>query len=92
MITFKKRCYQATVSTDDRGASNLVGYFTDQDVAKQVVKGKGWWGSDGNVNAIDLHIKIFETREEFDGVTLEDEKAAALAKLSDHDKKVLGFK
>lgn len=92
MITWKRKCFQATVSTDDRAGSEFVGYFTNEDVAKAAVKGKGWWGSDGSVHPIEIDIKIFETREEFDGVTLEDEKAAALAKLSDHDKKLLGLK
>lgn len=92
MITWKKKCFQASVSTDDRSGSQFVGYFTNEDVAKSVVKGKGWWGSDGSVRAIDIDIKIFETREEFDGVSMEDEKAAALAKLSDHEKKLLGLK
>lgn len=91
MITFKLKCFQATVSVDERSSQHF-GYFTDKDVATQAVKGKGWWGSDGHVSPTEIDIKVFETREEFDGVTLEDEKAAALAKLSDHDKKVLGIK
>lgn len=91
MITFKLKCFEATVSVDEKSSRHF-GYFTDENVAIQAVKGKGWYGSDGSVKPAEIDIKVFETREEFDGVTLEDEKAAALAKLSDHDKKVLGLK
>lgn len=90
MIEFKKDCYAAYVSEDEM-SSRLFGYFTNYDDAIECSKGKGWWGADGTASKTVIHIKIYESRTEFDGVTTEDEKKAAISKLTDRERKLLGL-
>lgn len=81
---------------------SLIGVYTTNAAAEAAVKGKGWFGSDGVVIKGDAYFVgdyIIFPSEKIDAVDLdvnlperlEDRKAAALAKLTDEEKKLLGL-
>jgi hypothetical protein len=41
--------YIVKASTDERGSSVIVGYYSERNVADLSAKGAGWWGQDGEV-------------------------------------------
>lgn len=70
MIEFKYECWKASHNSDSnegRGYMILDGYFTDRKDAERAVKGKGGWGSDGNVERHTIHIVIHEPQDDYFG-------------------------
>lgn len=89
---------------DDSGyPRGAVGYFTSEFRARTAAKGKGAWGSDGRVDTAwavsdgngKFHILVQEQPLELDIDYLQaekDAKAAALAKLTPHERQLLGLR
>jgi len=46
--------YQLYVSTDERSAGHVKGYYKDYFTAVHDAKNAGWWNSDGDVNTMKL--------------------------------------
>jgi len=50
----KVRAYQVTASDDER-SSSVKGYYKDYNIASIDSKKAGWYGSDGEVDSVDLY-------------------------------------
>lgn len=83
--------YEGIINTseDGRGPSTSIGYFTHQHDATNAVKGKSSWGGDGTVNP--KTITIYDSLKEYNNHVTDNIKKAALAKLSDIEKKALNL-
>lgn len=90
MIHFKQECYAAYIPTDEK-SSKLFGYFTKEQDALELSKGKGWWGLNGLVEKQIVNIQIYESKEEYFEAMKINEKEAALAKLTEREKQLLGL-
>lgn len=87
-------CYKAF--TDNRGADGrgppnikVIGYFVNLSDAEEAAKGQGEWGSNGEIEHVEL--TIFETFKEFLDHKEAEERKAALKKLTDREKRLLGL-
>jgi hypothetical protein len=90
MITFKKECYAVYVDTDER-SSALLGYFTSPVDAERAGTGKGWWGGNGRVSPATVTITIYENLDEYEQGLEDKLRKAALSKLTDQEKQILGL-
>ncbi|QPB08944.1 hypothetical protein CPT_Metamorpho_207 [Klebsiella phage Metamorpho] len=57
-VMTESNAYAAHISPDDR-RSQLFGYYGSYCVARESVKGKSWYGSDGTVNSIPTELITF---------------------------------
>lgn len=90
MIHFKQACYAAYISTDE-WHSELFGYFIKESDAKELSKGRGWYGSDGTVKPEVVNIRIYESKADYLNRMEMNEKEVALGKLTDREKQLLGL-
>lgn len=91
MKTLKaKGVWAATVYTES-GHQKLIGYFTNQTDATASVKGKSEWGSDGRTALTDIDIRIYESLAEYEASELDRARAAARAKLTTEEARLLGL-
>jgi len=94
--------YAGYTTTDERGSlGDVVCYSLDKRIAKNLVKGKGFYGGDGRVEKIhsikmDGFYFLLKQKEPITETQLnksiEDATKKALDKLTEEDKKVLGLK
>jgi len=90
---------------EGRGGRYTVGHFSDEEMAKLSAAGHGVQGFDGNIRAITGDVVIYNDIEtnvkvvralgesiNLQTVDLKEIRAAALRKLSDVERKVLGLK
>lgn len=63
--------------------------FSNEMAAYEAAKGNGFYGSDAGVRK--ETIRIFDSVEDWKGQEDKDKKAAALAKLTDEEKRLLGL-
>lgn len=93
MIYFSESCYEGVVNTseDGRGPSTRIGYFSNFADALKAVKGRSSWGSDGTVNKTTIEIKIYQSYEEFESISVINEYNNVLAKLSPRERQILGL-
>lgn len=89
MITFKQKVYTAV--GDSENSSYVIGYFLRERDATQASVGKGWYGGDARIRPEVLNIQIFESYKEFEDSLVENKKQAALSKLTEEEKKLLGL-
>lgn len=78
-------------SEDGRGASYHVAYASRMSVAQEIAKGKGCMGGAGSISKVKKAIKVYDSIEEYKSEQEEQIKVAALAKLSDEEKRALGL-
>lgn len=68
-----------------------IGYFSKEEDAKEVAKGRGAWGGDAIVEHVKMKVKIFDSMKEFEDDKVKSKRKKALAKLSEEDRKLLGL-
>jgi hypothetical protein len=90
MITFKQKVYATYVTTDER-SGKIIAYFTNEKDAKLAGVGKGWWGSNGSVISKIVEINVYESLEEYDANTREQQRRIALKKLTPLERELLGL-
>ena len=90
MIQFKQECWAAYISTDE-WHSKLFGYFMEERDAVAVSKGQGWYGGDGWAKKEVIDIRIYESRDEYHEGMISNEIEAALKKLTEKEKRLLGL-
>lgn len=90
MIKFERECYAVYVDTDER-SSALLGYFTNQTDAEKAGTGRGWWGGNGRVSPATVSVSIFESLDEYEKGLEDKLRKAALKKLTDQEKQLLGL-
>lgn len=73
-------------------SSHLVGYFVNRWDADLAAEGVGEWGSKGSVQEINLKIQVYESFEEYEKTAVDNEREAALGKLTEKERKLLGLK
>ena len=77
--------YGIYVSTDERSGKLLHDFFENQEDARAVSKGAGWWGGDGSVTTMSLHSSLDAYRQ----AQAESKLTAAREKLSDTELEIL---
>ena len=82
------KAFEARVADSER-SDRHVGYFTHAADGTRATKGTGWWGSDGTVRPVEL--VVYDTFEEYKGEKESQLRQQALDKLSDDERKALGF-
>lgn len=83
----KRIVYGISVSVSELHSRMEPFAFTNRTDAEAVAKGRGWYGGDGTV----VPIEIFDSRNDFVADDENKRKAAALAKLTDEDRRLLGI-
>ena len=90
-------------TTEGRGGTYLVGWFTDGEIAKKAAHEKGVWGGHGQINEKICDVAVFKNGlgEEVVGIIKEyvqidyedprETRAKALAKLTPKERKALGL-
>ena len=98
-----RKVYTVYETTNEYGARGaLVGRFTSEAFAKEAAKGRGWYGSEGAIQAMTVvrvdgewYELTTETPVDLDVDLIARErelKASALAKLSADERRALGLK
>lgn len=89
----KKNVFEASYASgeDGRGSTIIIGHFIRQTDAENAVKGKGCWGSDGQVRQVNVDWKIFEDYGEYLSVDTNRLRKQALQKLTTAEIKALGL-
>ena len=82
------KVFEARVSDSER-TDKHAGYFVNAADGIRATKGAGWWGGDGAIYPVEL--VIYDTFEEFKGEEENKLRERALGKLSDEERKALGY-
>ena len=82
------KVFEARVSDSER-TDKHVGYFVHAADGTRAAKDADWWGGDGTVHPVEL--VVYDTFEEYKGEKESQLRQQALDKLSDDERKALGF-
>ena len=82
------KAFEARVPDSER-TDKHVGYFVHAADGTRATKGAGWRGGDGTVHPVEL--VIYDTFEEFKGEQENKLRERALSKLSEDERKALGY-
>ncbi len=90
MKTFKLICFEITTPDGGGMYNEHVAFVATKEMAEVICKQKpGDWPM--NYSEKSFNIKVFENLTEMKSEKLKEKKEAALAKLSDEEKKLLGL-
>lgn len=91
---YKIDSYHVITNSDlneGRGRDVLLARFLDRPEAEKFAIGKGVFGTNADVKHKIEHIVIYDTVEDYDKFYHEEEKRAALAKLTARERTILGL-
>lgn len=94
MEQFKVSCYEAFTNSDlteGKGGHVTIGYFFNEMDARKAARGKGVMGTNGDVKAVKLDTKVFESYAEYDESRSKDVRLSALNKLTAEERRILGL-